>query len=232
MSDLPVLYSFRRCPYAIRARLAILSSGVRVELREVLLRDKAREFLAASPTGTVPCLDLGGGGVIDESLDIMLWALGQSDPEGWLSPEEAGLEEALALIGQLDGDFKRHLDRYKYDIRYPDASREEERSAASAILAGLETRLAKWPWLFGSRACLADFAFLPFLRQFANVDRAWFEAQAWTGLRAKLSAFEASERFAAVMPKLAKWQAGDKPLIFPAELGATLPKLNLPDRQL
>lgn len=216
MSTLPILYSFRRCPYAMRARLAILSSGARVELREVLLRDKAPEFLAASPTGTVPCLDLGGGDVIDESLDVMLWALRQSDPEGWLAPEQGTLAEMLELVGQLDGDFKRHLDRYKYDTRYPDAAREGERSAASAILMDLEARLAAHSWLFGARASLADFAFLPFLRQFANVDRSWFDAENWPNLRAKLAAFEASQPFAAIMPKRAKWQAGDPPLIFPA----------------
>ena len=216
MSMVPILYSFRRCPYAMRARLAILSSGPRVELREVLLRDKAPEFLAASPTGTVPCLDLGAGNVIDESLDIMLWALRQSDPESWLAPEQGTLEEMLELVGQLDGDFKRHLDRYKYDTRYPDASRDGERSAASAILMDLEARLAAQPWLFGPTASLADFAFLPFLRQFANVDRTWFESENWPNLRAKLAAFEASRRFAAIMPKLAKWQAGDAPLFFPA----------------
>ncbi|NVK33665.1 MAG: glutathione S-transferase [Rhodobacteraceae bacterium] len=217
MSSLPVFYSFRRCPYAMRARLALLSSSAAVELREILLRDKAPEFLQTSPSGTVPCLMTGDGTVIDESLDIMLWALEQSDPENWLKPDEGSRDEMLALIGRLDGDFKRHLDRYKYDTRYPDASTTEERSAAAAILMELEARLARTPWLFGNRASLADYAFLPFLRQFANVDRDWFNAEPWPNLSARLRTFETSERFAAIMPKFVKWQAGDTPVVFAAD---------------
>lgn len=215
MSNLPVLYSFRRCPYAMRARLAVLASGVTVELREILLRDKAPEFLEISPSGTVPCLVEPAGQVIDESLDIMLWALEKSDPEGWLAPDEGVLGSVLELVERLDGDFKRHLDRYKYDTRYPDSSRVGEREAASAILMELEERLSSRTWLFGNKACLGDYAFLPFLRQFANVDRDWFDAQSWTRLSGKLRAFEASDRFQAIMPKLPKWQTGDAPRYFP-----------------
>lgn len=217
MQKFPILYSFRRCPYAMRARLAILSSGQSVELREILLREKAPEFLQTSPTGTVPCLSDQAVGVIDESLDIMLWALERNDPEAWLIPQEGSLEDMLALIATLDGDFKRHLDRYKYDTRYPDASSEGERQAASDILMKLEEKLAKSDWLLGSRAALADYAFLPFLRQFANVDRDWFEAQAWPKLLHRLKTFEASERFATIMPKFAVWKAGDEPILFPSQ---------------
>ncbi|WP_153769762.1 glutathione S-transferase [Labrenzia sp. CE80] len=224
MAVVPILYSFRRCPYAMRARLALVSAGMDVELREVLLRDKAPEFLAASPSGTVPCLDLLNANVIDESLDIMLWALGQADPEGWLKPDEGTLDEMLLLIEMLDGDFKMHLDRYKYDTRYPDASLEEERAAAAAILSDLEKRLQDRPWLFGRSASLADYAFLPFLRQFANVDRGWFEAADWPRLKAWLRAFEDSARFAAIMPKYQTWNAGDPPLIFSAAASAKITK--------
>ncbi|WP_417684601.1 glutathione S-transferase [Roseibium sp.] len=215
MTELPILYSFRRCPYAMRARLAILSSGVSVELREIVLRDKAPEFLAVSPSKTVPCLVESGTNVIDESFDIMLWALEQRDPEGWLTPEEGTLEDMVALANALDGDFKRHLDRYKYDTRHPDASREGEREAASSILRDIEQRLTRSPWLFGSRASLADYAFLPFLRQFANVDRQWFDGEPWPNLRRRLSDFEASVRFQSIMAKLPKWQSGDTVLVFP-----------------
>ncbi len=224
MTTLPILYSFRRCPYAMRARLALLSAGLDVELREVLLRDKALEFLAASPSGTVPCLDLLDATVIDESLDIMLWALRQADPEGWLAPDEGTLDEMLSLIETLDGDFKRHLDRYKYDTRYPDASSEGERSAAAAILSDLEKRLTDRRWLFGNSASLADYAFLPFLRQFANVDRDWFDAEDWPRLKAWLRAFEDSDRFASIMPKYQTWKAGDPPLIFSAATPAKITK--------
>ncbi len=214
MSALPVLYSFRRCPYAMRARVAVLSSGSAVELREIVLRDKAPEFLAASPSATVPCLVTGEGDVIDESLDIMLWALRRHDPESWLAPEAASMEDMQALIGRIDGPFKRHLDRYKYDTRYEDADREDERAEASRYLFDLNGRLSGSPWLFGSRASLADFAILPFVRQFANTDRTWFEAQDWPSLLRWLSAFEASDRFAAIMPKVSRWQAGAEPVVF------------------
>lgn len=214
MSDLPVLYSFRRCPYAMRARLAVLASRTPVELREIVLRDKAQEFLSASPSATVPCLVSDDGEVIDESLDIMLWALRQHDPEGWLAPDTVSIEDMLALIGEIDGPFKRHLDRYKYDTRYLDADREQERAGASRYLMALNERLSTSPWLFGGRASLADYAVLPFVRQFANTDRAWFEAQAWPRLLNWLQAFEASARFADIMPKFARWQPGDAPVVF------------------
>ncbi|WP_417667297.1 glutathione S-transferase [Roseibium sp.] len=216
MSELPIFYSFRRCPYAMRARLAVLSSGVKVELREILLRDKAPAFLKVSPSATVPCLVAASGEVIDESLDVMLWALRKSDPENWLSPDAGSLADMLTFIGEMDGDFKRHLDRYKYDTRYPDASRNSERKAAADILVDLEKRLQRTPWLFGKRAALADYAFLPFLRQFANVDRDWFDAEDWPNLKGWLANFEASDSFAVIMPKLPKWQDGDVPLVFPA----------------
>lgn len=214
MSALPILYSFRRCPYAIRARLAIASSGLRVELREVVLRDKAPEFLATSPSATVPCLK-DAETVLDESLDIMLWALGRADPEGWLEPEEGGLQTALDLIGTCDGPFKHHLDRYKYDTRYDDAVKDTERDRASEFLWQLDKRLSGGAWLLGNRASLADFAILPFVRQFANTDRGWFEAEAWTALKTWLTAFENSDRFQSVMPKWQAWQAGPPPQEFP-----------------
>lgn len=214
MSSDAILYSFRRCPYAIRARLALDVSGRSVELREIVLRDKAPEFLAASPTATVPCL-VQETGVIDESLDIMLWALGDCDPEEWLRPESAGLGAALELIGTIDGPFKRHLDRYKYDTRFADADRAGERGTASGYLRDLDARLASGGHLFGARPCLADQAILPFVRQFANTDRDWFEAQDWPRLRAWLAGFEASPRFARVMQKWTRWHAGDACVLFP-----------------
>ncbi|MCX2723430.1 glutathione S-transferase [Roseibium salinum] len=216
MSAFPILYSFRRCPYAIRARLAIASSGRTVELREILLRDKAPEFLQTSPSATVPCLK-DGDKVLDESLDIMLWALEHSDPEGW---RQAADEHAmLSLISECDGPFKRHLDRYKYDTRDADADRQEERSAAAGFLWQLDDRLAAGSWLFGARASLADYAVLPFVRQFANTDRAWFDGERWSALKAWLVRFETSDRFRAVMPKLEKWHAGNEPVLFPAAAG-------------
>lgn len=211
---LPVLYSFRRCPYAMRARLALLSTGARVELREVLLRDKAPEFLTASPSATVPTLVEHGGTVLDESLDIMLWALERDDQQGWLTPETGSLPDMLALIEEMDGAFKTSLDRYKYAARYDDCDPLAERTKASRILRGLETRLQQAGWLFGARASLADMAILPFIRQFANVDRTWFDGTDWPALKRWLEGFESSREFAAIMHKYKQWHAGDPVTLF------------------
>ncbi|MBO6757679.1 MAG: glutathione S-transferase [Roseibium sp.] len=216
MTPLPILYSFRRCPYAMRARLAIQAAGLPVELREIVLRDKAPEFVAVSPSATVPCLVLADGTVIDESLDIMLWALRRNDPHGWLHPEAGGADAMAALIEMIDGPFKRHLDRYKYETRFEGVDRLAERTAAAAILNGFEPRLEAEGWLCGARASLADMAILPFVRQFANSDRAWFDGEDWPALRRWLTAFETSDAFAGIMSKYARWQAGDTPVVFAA----------------
>ena len=175
MSDRPVLYSFRRCPFAMRARWAVLQAGLLVDWREIELKDKPAPMLELSPKATVPVLALADGTVIDESLDIMLWALDRSDPENWLKPEKGDLDAMLELIGVCDGPFKSHLDRYKSDPRYPDTDRETEQAGAAEFLWHLDSRLAATPWLFGGKASLADFAILPFVRQFANSDRSWFD---------------------------------------------------------
>ena len=202
----PLFYSFRRCPYAIRARLAIASSGVSVDLREILLREKPDAFLQASPSSTVPCL-VTDDGVIDESLDIMLWALREKDPEGWLDMPDEGFE----LIKRNDGPFKRALDRTKYAQRYPDSDPEEQRAMASAFLSELDQRIG--PWIF-DRPTLADFAILPFVRQFAFSDKPWFDAQPWPDLQDWLNQFLESERFERVMIKYEPWQEGDQPVSF------------------
>ena len=207
MSALPVLYSFRRCPYAIRARLALATSGICYELREVSLKNKPAEMLAASPKGTVPVLVLPGGQVIDESLDIMRWALAQNDPDGWLIP---ALDDMFALIANNDGKFKHALDRYKYPNRYPLESDGEahtfalaQRLDASYWLQTLESRLSQgWQvWLCGPQPSLADMAILPFVRQFAHTDAAWFAAQPWPLLQAWLAGFQTSSLFGAAMAK-------------------------------
>ena len=209
---LPVLYSFRRCPYAMRARLALAVSGEPYELREVVLRDKPAELLAASPKGTVPVLVLPDGTVIDQSLGVMLWALRRNDPQGWLLPPRGSVDEMLALVAGNDGDFKRHLDRYKYPNRYPDeatgdvqAFAQQHQSQGAAWLAKLDGMLEAGGWLFGAHASLADMALLPFVRQFAHTDAAWFAAQAWPRLQAWLAEFEASALYAGVMGKHAPW---------------------------
>ncbi|MFN4096395.1 MAG: glutathione S-transferase [Sphingomonas sp.] len=198
----PILYSFRRCPYAIRARLALTVSGIAVEHREVKLRDKPAEMLAASPKGTVPVLVLPDGRVIDESLDIMRWALGRNDPEDWLAGDDP------ALIAVNDGAFKRHLDRYKYPERYA-ADDVDHRAAGLAILDGLEARLGERAFLGGERFGLADAAILPFVRQFAAVDREWFAAQDLAWVQAWLREFVGSPLFEGVMMVREVWRSGE-----------------------
>ena len=198
---LPILYSFRRCPYAIRARLALKCAQIPLELREVVLRHKPEAMLAISPKGTVPVLQLPDGQVIDESLDIMNWALRQADPEGWLDLPDAQVTHDL--IARNDGPFKHLLDRYKYPERHPERSAAEWRDEAVRIhLADLDTRLQAHPCLFGAHWSLADMALLPFVRQFAQVDRVWFDATpALPALRAWLQRGLDLPLFAAVMAK-------------------------------
>ena len=208
MSAAPILYSFRRCPYAMRARMALWVAGVTVELREVKLAAKPPELLAASPKGTVPVLVLGDGTVIDESLDIMRWALAQHDPEGWLADEDA------TLIATNDGPFKHHLDRAKYPGRYDEDGITDHRAEALALLAPLEERLGDAPFLTGETRKLTDIALLPFIRQFGAVDPEWFAAQPLPHLQGWLAGLLASDLFGAVMGKYTPWQEGDPPTLF------------------
>lgn len=207
----PILYSFRRCPYAMRGRMALDASGITVEHREILLRDKPAEMLAASPKGTVPVVVLPEGRVIEESLDVMLWALGQNDPENWLSPLTADRSDMDALIAANDGPFKHHLDRYKYDTRYEGAVASDHRIAASAHLQGLDDRLSRSDQLLGDTPSLADIALFPFVRQFANTDRDWFDAQPWPNLQRWLDGHLQSERFERIMQKHALYVSQSAP---------------------
>jgi glutathione S-transferase len=201
----PVLYSFRRCPYAMRARMALLVSGTVCEIREVKLRDKPAEMIAASPKATVPVLVLSEGTVIEESIDIMRWALRRNDPEHWLDGDDA------ALIAANDGPFKHHLDRYKYPERHG-SDPDEHRAAGVAMLAVLEARLAGSAYLCGERRSLADAAILPFVRQFAAVDRDWFDAEPLPALRRWLMHWIESPQFARIMVNRPQWCAGDLPV--------------------
>ncbi|MDM0035546.1 glutathione S-transferase [Variovorax sp. J22P271] len=212
---LPVLYSFRRCPYAMRARMAIAVSGQRCELREVVLRDKPAALLAASPKGTVPVLVDTDGRVIEQSLDIMQWALGRSDPAGWLRPSRGTLKDMLALIADCDGDFKHDLDGYKYPERQPGANAEAHRTQGGLFLARLEARLQATRCLHGERVALADMAIAPFVRQFAQVDAAWFDRQPWPALQAWLRARLEAPLFERVMAKYAPWISGQAGIGFP-----------------
>jgi len=210
MAEYPILWSFRRCPYAMRARLAIQSSGQRVALQEILLRHKPVPFLAASPKGTVPVVQTDDL-VIEESRDVMLWALRRADPEGWLDMPDKG----DALIDQCDGPFKAALDYTKYAVRFPDRDEATEREKAMNHLRDWNARLTRSAFLMGEKRTLADMAILPFVRQFANTDRAWFDAQGLSPLTAWLDEFLASDRFKAIMVKYPPWQPGQDQVFFP-----------------
>ena len=212
---LPVLYSFRRCPYAIRARMALKVSGIAVQIREVVLRDKPNALLACSTKGTVPVLVLADGTVIDESRGIMLWALKLNDPEQWL-PEEKS--EQFTSIQQLldtnDFEFKNNLDRYKYSDRYPEHTAEYYRTQGEHNLALLEGRLNTHQFLMSDKVSTADIGIFPFIRQFANVDRARFEQAPYPQLQAWLEYFMYSEIFNAVMEKYPPWVENSEPVVF------------------
>jgi glutathione S-transferase len=209
MAELPILYSFRRCPYAMRARMAIAVSGVQVDLREVVLRDKPPELVEASAKATVPVIVITDGVVIDESLDIMRWALRQNDPEGLLAADEAD------VIIQNDGPFKAALDRYKYPHRYGLESGETYRDEGLAILAQLNERLQRTEFLCGKTIGLADIAIFPFIRQFAATDQSWFGAQPLLHLHRWLGQLLSSDLFASIMHRYPQWKAGDAPTRFP-----------------
>ncbi|WP_109261314.1 glutathione S-transferase [Hyphobacterium indicum] len=200
----PILYSFRRCPYAMRARMALKASGIACEHREILLRDKPASMLAASPKGTVPVVILPDGEVIDESLDVMRWALARNDPENWLAPGDIMFD----LVAENDGPFKHHLDRYKYSNRYENADAAVHRAGGLDFLKKLDDRLTGQSQLFGDAVSLADIAIFPFVRQFANADRSWFDAQDLPHLQAWLSAHLASPLFTAIMEKHELWSDG------------------------
>ena len=210
MTTLPILWTFRRCPYAMRARLAIQSSERQVVLQEILLKDKPTAFLAASPKGTVPVVQ-DGDDVIEESRDVMLWALSRSDPENWLEMPAEG----HTLIDTCDDPFKQALDHTKYAVRFPDRDEAAERAKAMVFLRDLDARLSHNPFLMGPKRTLADMAILPFVRQFANTDRAWFDAQGLGPLTAWLDAFLGSDRFRKVMTKYPPWQNGQDQVLFP-----------------
>lgn len=201
----------------MRARLAIAVSGQVCELREVVLRAKPPALLDASPKATVPVLVTTDGTVIDQSLDIMLWALRQNDPAGWLAPEEGGLVAMLDLIAECDGSFKSQLDRYKYPQRFELPGGEPYREQAGTWLAKLDARLAARTFLFGGRAALADMAIAPFIRQFAHTDIDWFQGQPWPHLQAWLASWTQSDLFELAMGKYPVWSEGSSAVLFPPD---------------
>lgn len=200
---LPILYSYRRCPYAMRARMALRYAGVEVETLEITLREKPAHMLAISPKGTVPVLQLSSGEVLEQSLDIMRWALSQRDNEAWLGADK---ELTDALIQENDTSFKSVLDCYKYPDRYPEHTQISYREQGEVFLTKLELLLEANSFLLSHQVSLADIAIFPFIRQFAAVDVAWFELAPYPKLRAWLHGLTASELFIDIMQKVQTYQ--------------------------
>ena len=211
----PVLYSFRRCPYAMRARLAVQASGQSCTLREVVLAQKPQALLDASSKATVPVLVLPDGMVLEQSLDIMRWALHRNDPWCWLPTSDSATQQCSEDIADNDGPFKHHLDRYKYPHRFGLQDGLADRDAATVWLREWDHRLQSQPALAGTQWGLADAALAPFVRQFAHTDANWFANQPWPALLHWLTAFENSALFTAVMDKLAAWNPSDIEIVFP-----------------
>lgn len=197
----------------MRARLALHAGGVAIELREVVLRNKPQSMLAVSPKGSVPVLVLPDGRVIDESWEIMLWALHQHDHYGWLGKNGAYVDAAIPLVIENDTTFKGNLDRYKYPGRHPEHPQTHYRLQAELFLQDLENRLRAAPHLLGDTLSVADAAIFPFIRQFADVDNNWFAQAPYVSLQLWLKNLLNSERFEAVMKKYPPWQPGDIPII-------------------
>ncbi|TKA92936.1 glutathione S-transferase [Halopseudomonas bauzanensis] len=215
--SLPRLYSFRRCPYAMRARLGLLFAELKVELREVVLKNKPAQMLAISPKGTVPVLELAEDDsserlVIEESRQIVEWALRQNDPKGLLNID---LVSANTLIDQNDNEFKHWLDRYKYADRHPELTQSEYRQQGEVFLQVLEQLLAKNTYLLGSNISIADIGIMPFVRQFAHVDQEVFYSLPYPNLQQWLRDWLEHPVFQHVMIKFQPWQEGHEIVVFP-----------------
>ena len=208
---LPILYSFRRCPYAMRARMVLLHSKIQCEIREIKLSNKPKEMLAISPKGTVPVLILENGDILDESLDVMLWAIEQGNLRNLFN---LGKKEILDLIKINDGEFKDAIDRYKYSSLYPEKPMIEYRKMGELFLEKIESYLEKNKFIFGKNISLADLAIFPFIRQFCRVDIDWFNSSLFKKIKEWTLFFEGSENFIDIMRKIKPWTTGDKPTLF------------------
>ncbi len=206
-----LLYSFRRCPYAMRGRMGLKVSGLNYEHREIILRNKPPHMLELSPKGTVPVFRTLDGEIIDESIDLLRFSLAQNDPHDWL---DCDLEVAETLIANNDGPFKHHLDRYKYASRYDDSAQRGDvdlshRAQAEETIKDYETRLEAHPYLLGAKQTIADIAIFPFMRQFANTDRDWWQSAPYPKTRDWLALHVESDLFKSVMTKFPLWEWGE-----------------------
>jgi len=217
----PILYSFRRCPYAMRSRMGLAYANIKCELREVVLRNKPPEMTAVSAKNTVPILCLPDGQIIDESYDIITWAIRQNDPKDWT----ALLPQSDILVSENDGTFKSALDKYKYSSRFPDHPPEYYRDEGAIFLNKLENILHQSPYLLGQRQSPADIAIFPFIRQFAHVDKNWFYEGPYPNLLRWLTGHLESDQFRLIMKKYPPWQQEDDPVYFPDLYQGLIPPL-------
>lgn len=215
--NLPILYSFRRCPYAIRARMAIAYSQTQVELREVVLKQKPKELITISPKATVPVLQLKDGTVLEESLDIMHWALLANDPDKFNLSSIADYY-SHELIQENDGEFKQALDHYKYADRFPEFTVDVYRQQCETFIQKLEACLSHQTFLTGDRCSAVDFAIFPFVRQFAYVDINWFDSSNYVNVRHWLNGFLRSELFESIMFKFPQWTRQSEITLFPIQI--------------
>ena len=219
LMSLPILYSLQHCPYAMRARMGILMAQQTVLLRAVVTKNKPPEMLAVSPKGTVPVLLLEEGQlesrVIDESLDIMLWALAENDPQDLLYCNfPNGLSAMLALVHENDNVFKPILEKYKRARRFSEVSEKFYRRQCEVFINSLEQRLSGQDYFLGDSASLADYALLPFVRQFARVDKKWFVQAPYPRLRKWLNDFLQSPFFTRIMAKYPLWLDSHEDCLF------------------
>jgi glutathione S-transferase len=223
--SLPILYSLHSCPYAMRARLALYASGIDYELRQIISSNKPAELFIASPKATLPVLVLPTGRVIDQSLDILVWALRQNDPYKWLmsalAPESSGIQDAFNMLSRCDGEFKFHLDRYKYPNRFANDVRSndviEHRDNAANFAALVNEHISQDRYDFYSYTGMYYAGCMPFIWQFAYADKAWFDKQPWPALQAALADFETSVPFSKVMDIYEPWQAGSEAVVISAK---------------
>lgn len=215
LSEFPILYSLRNCPYAMRARIAIFKSNETVLLRDLVLSNKPEEMLKASPKGTVPVVVLPNRDVIEESFDVMLWALNKSDPQNLLHKHaELLLSDMLALINEFDRDFKVSLEAYKCAKRYKENNIVECRQACEAYIQRLEILLTKHVFLMSDQESLADIALVPFIRQFARVERQWYLQSPYPKLKQWLNGYLQSPMFTKVMAKYPLWLDNNEVILF------------------
>jgi len=206
----PILYSFRRCPYCMRAHMTLLNSGIKTELREVDIDNMPEQVISISPKATVPILVFPDGTFIDESWDIVKWALTQNDPDNWLGQGKVYLLDAEMLIETNDFSFKEDLDHYKYADRYPEQSAEFYRAACEEFIEELEEKLNDHDYLLGDAVSLADIGVFPFIRQFSLVDKDWFDQAPYPNVQRWLQNIIDSALFKNVFRKHALWKTGDK----------------------